>query len=608
MTEEVNEPYKVDWHQIRRAVIVVDIVDSVPLIRRNESDVIQRWGRFVNEVRREVFPRHRVRLVKSLGDGLRLLADGGPNAVAAALEMRARLEAYNQGRDRNDLLRLHTGIHITELFENEVDIFGHGVNIAARLASRSEPGEILISAETNDTLIPGIDAATEDLGDLDLRTEDLGNLYLKGVDHEVRTYRVVESGDGGEAPALAADDRALRLTMAILPFSSIGAVSTNLHVGELLADDLICALSMLPDLQVVSRLSTSALAQRGRSAADVAPALGADFVLTGSCRHFGDRLLVHAELFDARRTEVVCTFRETAATSSLLSEDSPIVNRLIEQLAAALLARQIELARRCAMPNLAGYSMLLGGIALMHRLGTSDFKRAGELLTQLCERWPRLAAPHAWRARWHLFNVLQSAGDSSDGHRHAANQASQRALDLDPESSVALAVAGSVRTGLERDVDGGLALYAQALRANPSDSFAWMLCGTGHAFKGEGQDAQQASARAIRLSPLDPMHFMYDCHAAAAALAAEDYQRAVTLGMRSLRANAYHHSTYRVLAIAQVLSGDGEGGRRTVSRLCALDTQASVEGYLRTSPSAAYPIGQKFARVLAEAGLPQSRN
>ena len=595
MTSDATEPYKFDWHQIRRAVVVVDIVDSVPLIGRHESDVIERWNRFVNEVRREVLPSHRLRLVKSLGDGLRLLADDGPSAVAAALDMRTRLAAYNQGRDRNALLWLHTGIHITELVENEVDIFGHGVNIAARLASRSEPGEILISAETNETLLPGIDAATEDLGDL----------YLKGVDDAVRTYRVVESG-GGETLTLAADDRALRLTMAILPFGSIGADSIDLRVGELLADDLICALSTLPDLQVVSRLSTSALAQRGSSATEVAPALGADFVLTGSCRHSGDRLLVHAELFDARRVEVVCTFRETATSSSLLSEDSPIVHRLIEQLSAALLARQIELARRCALPNLAGYSLLLGGIALMHRLGRSDFERAGELLTQLCERWPRLAAPHAWRARWHLFNVLQAGSGSPDAHRSAAHAASQRALELDPESPVALAVAGSVRTGLERDVDGGLALYAQALRANPSDSFAWMLCGTGHAFKGEGHDAQQASARAIRLSPLDPMHFMYDCHAAAAALAAEDYERAVTLGLRSMRANAHHLSTYRVLAIAQMLSGDGEGGRQTVRRLRTLDAHASVDGYLRSSPSAAYPIGQKFARVLAEAGLPQS--
>ena len=577
------------------AILVIDLVDSVPLFRRHGHDAIERWNSFVHEVRQEVLPRHELQLVNSLGDGLRLLAGSAAAAVHAAIDMRARLAPYNKGRDADALMRIHAGVEVADVVLTELDVFGHGVNVAARLAGNSLPDEILLTATANESLLPGIDPPTEDLGDR----------WLKGLAEPVRAFRVVGATAGDEpGRPFWADDRVLWPTIAVLPFDNPGDDS-GLQIGELLADDLICALSLLPNLHVVSRLSTSALARRAPASPAAAAVLHADFVLTGSCRPMGANLLVHAELFDSRRAEVVFRGRETATRESLLGAESPIVNRLIAACTEALLAQQIKLTRRCAVPNLAGYSLLLGGIALMHRLGQRDFARAGQLLAELCERWPRLAAPHAWRARWHLFNVLQTSATSPETHQRAAHEISQRALDLDPESSVALAVAGSVRTGLARDVDGGLALYERALQANPNDSFAWTLHGAAHAFKGEGGIAQRSSSMACRLSPLDPMHFLYDCHAASAALAAEDHENARTLALRSMRANAQHLSTFRVLAISQMLCGDGDGARQTVARLRRLDPAASVERFLSNSPSAAYPIGKRFAGLLAEAGMPQ---
>jgi tetratricopeptide (TPR) repeat protein len=363
---------------------------------------------------------------------------------------------------------------------------------------------------------------------------------------------------------------------------------------------------VLPEVDVVSRFSTRTMALRAASAAEAAPALKADFVLSGRCRQLGDQLIVHAELFDARRDEIVMRMRESAPLASLVSAESPLVQSLLVQIGQGLLSRQLDLARRCALPHLSGYTLLLGGIALMHRLSRRDFERAGQLLEHLSERWPRLPTTQAWLARWHLFSVLQRWSGDADASQRAAHKASQQALDLDSESSIALAVAGSVRIGLAQDVDGGIGLYEQALRANPNDSFAWMLRGTAHAFKGEGPDAIQASGRAARLSPLDPMHFMYDCHAAGAALAADEGERARALALRSMCANAMHLSTYRVLAAAQVMCGDGRGARDTTRRLLVLDPEASVERFLQRSPSAAYPMGQRLAHLLAEAGLPKN--
>ncbi len=517
-----------------------------------------------------------------------------PPAVATARELHRRIAGYNAEGPPDAAILLRVGVHLTDMVIDSDDAYGAGVNLAARLMALAAPGDIVVSDEIRERMVPGLDAETEDLGDC----------WLKHVKEPVRAHRLGAQAVAPYMPNLEGP-AGLRPTVAVLPFSA-GVSPAGNSLGDLLADELICALSQLPELAVVSRLSTSALAVRGGTVQEIGTVLQADYVLSGTCHAIGRRLLVHAQLIDSRDSAVVCSFRQTATVNSLVAERSPLVEALIEQLSAAILDRQIALARRCALPNLAGYTLLLAGISMMHRLSRRDFERARELLEHLGERWPRLAAPHAWRARWHMFSVMQGWSAAPDADRKLSFELSQRALDLDPESSVAMTVAGSVRVGLARDVDGGVSLYESALRANPNDSLAWLLLGTAHAFRGDGPQAVGASSQAIRLSPIDPLRFMYDCHAAGAALAAEAYPRARDLAQQSLKRNAQHLSTFRVLAIAQSLLGETEAARGTVQRLLALDPRQSVDGYLRASPSAAYPIGRKFAQALADAGLPQA--
>ena len=580
----------------QRAVLVVDVVESVRLMQTNETGMIGRWRSIVRDTSQSVLPLHGGRMVKSLGDGMLLEFKRASCALRAAVAIRDMLPAVNRLLDPTERLGLRFGIHVCDVFVDDMDIYGQGVNLAARLAAQGSPNEILLSDVAAADLLPGLDPPTEDLGDM----------WFKHVSQPLRVYRLCTQPDLAIGPLRLADNKALLPSIAILPFATSGDTDAGIPLGELLADDLICALSALPDLRVVSRLSTSRIAQRGTTAPEAGSVLQADYVLSGVCRAAGSKVLVQAQLLDCRRDEVVQNIRTVDDAASLLTEESPIAAHLIERTAAAIIERQVEMAHRCALPNLAGYSLLLGGIALLHRLGRHDFQRAHELLTHLSERWPRMAAPRAWTARWHLLSYMQGYTADPDASRQQAQDDCDRALALDPASSVALAVAGSVKVGLARDVDGGMTLYREALRNNPSDSFAWMLLGTAHAFKGEGAPATQAGALAIGLSPFDPMQFMYDCHAAGAALAADDHAQAIALAQRSLRANAQHLSTYRVLAIAQQLSGDQSAAQATVMRLRTLDPQQSVDRYLRNSPSAEYEIGRRFAAALRQAGLPQS--
>lgn len=583
-----------------QVILVIDVVDSVGLLSRHGPGSIHDLRQLVDTIRQDLLPKHGGRLVKSTGDGVLALFDGVQNALEVAQAARQRADSLSRTRDADAALRLRMAVHRGTAWVDDLDALGDDVNVAFRLAASAEPGELLLTAAAADHLHPS----------LDLPLEDLGDRWLKHLAEPLRVHRALDEVARQSVESLPwcqGPDDVLRPTLAILPFECAGGANP-LNPGELVTDELICALSQLPDVNVVSHLST-AFAVRRRPAADGGPAaqsLGADYVVSGRCHVVGDQLVIHAELIDSHRQQVIERFRVAGSTAALAADDSPLIGPLLQGILSRVLDQQVTLAQRCALPNAAGYTLLLGGITLMHRLSRRDFQRARHLLEHLCERWPRLAAPHAWRARWHLFSVIQGWSDQPALDRRLADEACRRALDLDDASSVALAVAGSVRIQLAQDVDGGLDLYELAVTHNPNDSLAWTLMGTAHAFKGEGRPALQAARQARRLSPLDPMHFLYDCHAASAALAAEDATSAVALAERSLRSNAQHLSSYRVLAIAQMLQGDGDAARRTVRRLRLLDPGYSVQQFLKHSPSSQYEIGRRFAKLLGEAGLPET--
>ena len=161
-------------HRVRQTVVVVDLVESVRLMLANESDVIDRWQRFIAAAGRSVVGRGRI--VKSLGDGLLLAFDDVGQAVAAAFDMQRLIGALNAGCPSASNMLLRVGIHETDVFVTDIDVFGSGVNLAARLAALGRPGDVLVSGPTRQKLAMLADWAAE----------DLGLCYLKHVDQLAR--------------------------------------------------------------------------------------------------------------------------------------------------------------------------------------------------------------------------------------------------------------------------------------------------------------------------------------------------------------------------------------------------------------------------------------
>lgn len=592
--DSTTPPAHVRGARVVRTVVFVDVVESVRLIEADEEGTIRRWRALVGVVEGTLLPRFGGRLVKSLGDGLLMEFHDVEPAVRCALAIQAECTRRNALGAAPEHLHLRAAAHTTEVITDDRDVYGRGVNLAARLVTIAGPDELVVSAPVCEVVRPL----------LDVGVEDLGECFLKHLDHPVRAYRI---GAAGERPAIVAGLASLadlRPTVAVIPFLARGVASEHAVVGEILADEITTALSRTPEVNVISQLSSGVFRGRPTGADEIRRHLGADYVLTGSYRVVAGRVILNAELNDARSGRVTWSERLQGDVLGVLHGTDDLIDRIVAEAAASVLATELARSQAAALPTLESYTLLMGAVALMHRLSAGSFERARALLETLVERAPRHPVPQAWMAKWHVLRVQQ--GWAPDVH-HEAEQAldrTRRALDVDGDCSLALAMDGFVHTNLLKRLDLADARYRAALAANPNESIAWLLRGTLHAFRGEGSAAMSCTEHALRLSPLDPHRYFYDSLAATAAASAGHHDRAIELARQSLRANRTHTSTWRALAIAQWSSGREDEARESVRELRLLEPHLTVSRWLERSPTSDFAIGREWARALHAAGLP----
>jgi TolB-like protein/Flp pilus assembly protein TadD len=563
-------------------------------MEQNEAEFIRRWRAYVNEIRSALLPRHDARLVKSLGDGLLIECKSAPQALALALALCACSSRHNAGLSPVEALLLRIGLHAAEVVIDEVDVYGVGVNLAARLTTLARPGGIVVSSQFADQLVWGVDA--------DL--EDLGYCYLKHLSEPIHAFSV--TGPGAQASVTQLPPLALQRgpTIAVLPFTAAGKSDQVGVIGEALADSVIGQLSASRFLGVISRLSTSALRARSLRAMEIGVLLGCTFVVSGTYQESGDRLSLSVELTDAKREQVIWAEQFAGRKNEVLSIQSELTQALCARIVVALLQHEIRRVSTRPLPTLEAFELQLTGAMLMHHASRTNFERGRELLEHLLERFPRAAVPRAWLAKWYVLRVSRGFVQDMQSESARALDHTHRALDNSPDCSLALAVEGFVYCHMLRDLDTADKKLDDALALNPNDSLAWIFKCATLTFRGAGKEGLQAARRAVALSPIDPMKHYYDGLMSSAAVAAHELPLAIELAQRSLRMNRDHLPTLRALTIAQVESGDVEEARKTAQRVLELDPSLTARLYLERGPKGGEAPRQRFARALVEAGVP----
>ena len=575
-----------------KVLLVMDVVESVRLMELDADDFVVRWQKLVQQAEQQILPQHVGRIVKSLGDGLMLEFADARSCSRAAFALLHFSQQVNAGHNPDRQMHLRMGGHLAEFVSDKHDIYGTDVNLTARFCALAGLNDIVVSADFRDGLTAGLDADIEDLGEC----------HLKHVKEPVNAYRLVQAGFASAISAIESAPPDFRPTVAVIPFQARSNEPEHFAIGELLADGIIAQLSRSADLRIISRLSTTAFRGRENAIAEVESRLAASFVLSGSYIASGGNILIFAELIDARSQEVIWAERLSGDTMDLLQQQSELVNKMASAASRALIDTEVQQSLVQPLPRLDSGSLLLGGIALMHRSSWGDFDRSRQVLEALLERHNRSATPRAWLAKWHTLRVIKGMSDSPAKDTQLALEQTHRALDLSPDNALSLAIEGYARCQLLGDAATAQACIEKAIELNPNEPLGWLYKSVWSSMWGSSDNAVSAAKHAAQLSPLDPLKYYFDMLLAAALLAHNDHHGAIVQSLHSLRANRQHSPTLRVLLTAQVELGNIEDAQNTLRKLIAEEKNLTISGYLAMGSSSSV-TRKRCAAALRQLGV-----
>lgn len=574
----------------RRAILFVDLVESVRLYERFEARTIDHWRRFAALARDRVAASHGGRLVRTVGDGLLLEFETAAGATAAAFALHEALAAFNGPDAGEAAMWLRAGVHVADVLAEEHELWGSGVNLAARLASMAQPGQTAASIEARSALTDGLHAHIEDLG---LR-------YMKHLSEPVRVCLLQAPGRsrGPRSPS-SAD---LRPAVAVVPFVALPDDPEHDALGHAMADDIIASLSRHPGLRVLSRASTAAVRGATLELTRLRQLLGASFMLSGHFYVRGKRVRLAAELCELQTGQVLWAGGVSGAVDAIFEGEDGLVPHLVAQVSQQVMAHELSRVRSLPMDSLASYSLLLGANGLLNSLAASDFDSARGVLNHLADRHPRQAAPNAMLSAWHIFKVLQGWTDDPAAEAASARIQAQQAMDKNPTLPAALVADGVSRVFTQRDFEGAAASYREALRHDPHCAPAWARLSECQSEAGEHQQSLESVSRAIDLSPLDPQRFVYECYAARTSYLMKQYAQAADLARASVRRHALHAPSHRLLVASLWTGGDHAAAREAATNYLRLLPAARAGDGL--SAGSVKPALTPFIQALHEAGLP----
>jgi TolB-like protein/DNA-binding SARP family transcriptional activator len=395
-------------------------------------------------------------------------------------------------------------------------------------------------------------------------------------------------------------------SIAVLPFRNLTGDPAHYFVADGLVEDLIEALSRVPNFFVISRLSTLAFRDQDRHPREIGNVLGVRYVLSGSMRILEDRLRLSIELTDTQLGAALWFSKLDERFADLFAVQDRLSEMIVRQVAPYLHAAEINRIRVKRPDSLEAYELFLRAQENMHNSSRAVFETSEAMFDAAIAKDPHYATAFAWRAYWHVLRVGQ--GWSPDPARDArqADHFARAAIECSSMEPIAYAVHGQVASYLYKDFDLAFRRFEAALRINANAAPAWMWSAAARAWMGDGPRAIEEINKAMALSPYDPLMYAYNAYASIAYLVDGQYERAIECSLRSLQENRTYTAAHRLLVMGLVLAGRKDEARVSARRLIELEPGLTVAGFRRRYPGSASSHADLFCDALARAGIPLS--
>ena len=392
--------------------------------------------------------------------------------------------------------------------------------------------------------------------------------------------------------------------IAVLPFRTITGEPGHAVLGDWLAEEVCRSLSRSNLTAVISHWSSRALDHKTVDIATVRARLNVDYCVVGTLRIGTSEIVLDADFVDTVSGRILWTRQFVGPPDKFLSRSAEGIAEIVRAVGRAIADDAIAHVSDRQLAEVEDHRLLLAGVDLMHRPSLRAFAKSRDLIDEALRRAPHAAETHAWFGKWHVLSVFNGWSTNPAKDTQRAVDCTARALDINPESAFAMTIDGFAHNNLLRRMDTAQERYDAALRLNPNESLAWLLCGALHAFRDEPDAAVCATEKARRLSPIDPFQYFYDSLSASALLSAGRYEEALAFADSSLQRNDRHISTLRTkIAALHYLDRDAEA-RIVGSEVLRRHPDFTVAGYLRGHPAGEYESGRRVAVALRAADIP----
>jgi len=575
------------------AVLVADIAGYTRLMEVHEFDTHARLMTLRRDIIDTSVASHGGRIIKNTGDGIIAVFGSVNDATECAVSMQQSIQQQEAMQPSDRRIRFRMGLNVGDVVVEAEDVYGNGVNVAARLQDLAEPGGLMISA-----------AVREEVGaNVDLPIVDLGNLGLRNIQTPVRAFRVLTSTEPG-GPRSARSSLRRQPSIAVLPFRTLDPDPEQAYFGDGIVEDIIGALATLKDLLVISRNSTLVYRGKDTEVSRIGSDLNVRYVLSGSVRRSGSRLRIAAELADTESGLVLWAHTFNFNGEDLFEVQDRIVTEIVGILAPRVREAEIQLAFLKRPESMDAYDHFLQALALLYRLNEHDFTRAGTLVQRAIALDDSYATAYALAAEWHGLRVGQGWSPDPEADSREAVRLLEAAVARDSANVRALVLLGHYKSYLFRDYDAALALFDRAVNASPSNSWAWGRSAPTYSYIGDGHGAIERAERALSLSPQDPLAFYYHTSLCVAHYTCGMYEEAAQWGQIALTENPRYVAAACPTAASLAALGQTDEAKGLV--LTVLNTSPSFRASVH---AARYPYRdparrEQLRRHLIAAGLP----
>jgi TolB-like protein len=575
------------------AILAADVVGYSRLIEQDEAGTLAAlWDRR-RSILNPLVALHKGRIVKVMGDGVLVEFASAVNAVQCAVELQQKMAEANIGLDPERAIVLRVGVNLGDVAVENGDLYGEGVNIAARLEAIASPGSTCISGTVYDQV----------KGKLNLEFEDFGRQQLKNITEPVRVLVVRQDRSSpAEKPALALPEKP---SIAVLPFQNMSGDVDQEYFADGIVEEIITALSRFRHLFVIARNSSFIYKGRAVDVKAIGRELGVRYVLEGSVRKAGTRVRIAGQLVDATTGAHLWAERFEGALEYIFDLQDQVTVSVVGAIAPKLEQAEIERSKRKPTDSLDAYDYYLRGIACVHRWSREGSTEALRLFNKAIELDSDFAAAYGMAAR--CYSQRKVSGWMTDRQKEAAEaeRLARQAAELGRDDPIALYAAGMALAYVVGDLDEGAALIDRALSLNPNLAWAWLFSGWVRVWLGQPEVAIEHETKAMRLSPHDSAFFNMQAATALAHFFAGRYVEALSWVERAIRAQPNHIIALCTAAATSALLGrDGEA-KTALARLRQLDPALRISNLKEVIPIRQPEHFAIWAEGLRKAGLPE---